>query len=342
MTGKLKDLVTALCAVFVALLLGSSDLVGQAGEQPLRLEAKILLGNVAGRIDHMAIDLVRNRLLVAELGNNSVGVVDLVSRKVVHRLTGLKEPQGVAYAQATDTLYVANRGDGSLRIFHGADYTPAGRIELYSDADNVRVDRAANRIIVGHGSGALAVIDATNNSLLGSMSLKAHPESFQLDPSTSDVFVNLPDERAMVVMDRITGQQRHSWSMPHGGNYAMTLDNEKGHVLTVFRDPARLVAISKQTGKVVSDTNTCGDVDDLFIDTKRRRIYISCGDGFIEVRDARDPAYPRLARIATASGARTSFFIPELDRFVLAVRVQAGEPAALWIYSAASEPASGK
>lgn len=122
----------------------------------------------------------------------------------------------------------------------------------------------------------------------------------------------------------------------------MTLDNEKGHVLTVFRDPARLVAISKQTGNVVSDTNTCGDVDDLFFDTKRRRIYISCGDGFIDVRDASDPAYPQLARIATASGARTSLFIPEMDRFVLAVRARAEEPAALWVYSAASEAASGK
>src|ERR1044072_7306278 len=82
---------------------------------PLRLEAKIPLGNVAGRIDHMAIDLARKRLFVAELGNNSVGVVDLDARKVVHRIAGLKEPQGAAYVQATDTLYIANRGDGSGR-----------------------------------------------------------------------------------------------------------------------------------------------------------------------------------------------------------------------------------
>ena len=44
-------------------------------EKTLQLEAKILLGDVRGRIDHMAVDLKRQRLFVSELGNDSVGVV---------------------------------------------------------------------------------------------------------------------------------------------------------------------------------------------------------------------------------------------------------------------------
>lgn len=340
-TNMVRKVSIAFLAAFMALAFESRDLVGQPIDQALRLEAKIPLGNVAGRIDHMAIDLPRKRLFVAELGNNSVGVVDLANRKVVHRLMGLKEPQGVAYVPATDMLYVANRGDGSVRVFHGADYTPAGRIELHSDADNIRFDRAANHIIVGYGSGRLAVIDTATNTSIGSMALKAHPESFQLDPTTGDVFVNLPDERAIVVMDRITRQQRNSWPMPHAGNFAMALDNERARILTVFRDSAKLVAVSKQTGKVAGEADTCGDVDDLFLDAKRQRIYISCGAGFLDIRDARNVAYPRISRIATVSGARTSYFIPEMDRLFLAVRAHAGEPAAIWVYSAGRDPAGG-
>ena len=339
MTIMLSKVAIALSA---ALALGPGQLIGPAMAQPLRLEARIPLGNVAGRIDHMAVDLARRRLFVAELGTNSVGVVDLDSRKVVQRLTGLKEPQGVAYVQATDTLYVANRGDGSLRIFRGADYAPAGRIELHADADNIRFDPSASRLVVGYGDGGLAVIDVANNSSIGSMPLKAHPESFQLDPATSDVFVNLPDARAIVVMDRMTGQERNSWPMPHGGNFAMALDNERARVLTVFRDPAKLVAIAKQTGNVAGEADTCGDVDDLFVDAKRQRIYISCGDGFIDVRDAGDPAYRQISRIRTVRGARTSLFVPDLDRLLLAVRAQAGEPAAIWVYDVASKPAGEK
>ena len=58
----------------------------------------------------MAIDPIRNRLFVAELGNDSVGIVDLSAGKVIHRIMEQTEPQGVGYEPSTDVLYVANEG----------------------------------------------------------------------------------------------------------------------------------------------------------------------------------------------------------------------------------------
>jgi hypothetical protein len=49
------------------------------------LERKIPLGAVQGRIDHLSVDLARQRLFVAELGNGSLGVVDLQQDKLLHR-----------------------------------------------------------------------------------------------------------------------------------------------------------------------------------------------------------------------------------------------------------------
>lgn len=56
---------------------------------PLTIEAKIPLKDVRERIDHLAIDHARRRLFVAELGNNSVSIVDLKEKKVLHRITAL-------------------------------------------------------------------------------------------------------------------------------------------------------------------------------------------------------------------------------------------------------------
>jgi hypothetical protein len=85
----------------------------QTANPPLILEVKIPLGQVSGRIDHLGIDLKRQRLLVAELGNNSLGVVDLAAGKVLHQIANLSEPQGVAYVPFSDSVFVANAGDGS-------------------------------------------------------------------------------------------------------------------------------------------------------------------------------------------------------------------------------------
>ena len=112
------------------------------------------LGQVHGRIDHLGIYLKRQRLLVAELGNNSLGVVDPAAGKVLSMIAGLSEPQGVAYVPSSDSVFVANAGAGSVRVLRGEDLAPIRRIELGDDADNVRVDPARNQVLVGYGRGA--------------------------------------------------------------------------------------------------------------------------------------------------------------------------------------------
>ena len=103
-------------AVFLAAsLMWPAAVTAQPAGTPLALETKIPLGQVSGRIDHLGIDVRRQRLFVAELGNNSLGAVDLAAGKVLRTIGGLSEPQGVAYVPFSDGVFVANAGDGSVR-----------------------------------------------------------------------------------------------------------------------------------------------------------------------------------------------------------------------------------
>ena len=147
------------CALLLtkALLGGSATaaLAVDGWSPPLVLEATIPLKSVAGRIDHMAVDLKKHRLVVAELGNNTVDVIDLETQRAVHRIGGLHEPQGVAEVAASGVIVVANGGNGSVAFFSSEDFRPVGSVELGEDADNVRFDAHTGRVVVGYGSGAL-------------------------------------------------------------------------------------------------------------------------------------------------------------------------------------------
>jgi DNA-binding beta-propeller fold protein YncE len=300
---------------------------------PLELEAKISLGQVRGRIDHLAVDVTRQRLYVAELGNDTVGVVDLEHHTVLRTLTGLREPQGVGYEPTTDTLYVANAGDGAVHLFHGADLAPTGRIELGEDADNIRIDPNTHRVIVGYGKGALAVIDPVNQKKIGDIKLKGHPESFQITGDGRQGFVNVPDAHEIAAVNFAQGHQTAGWTPGLLlGNYPMTLDKAGSRVNVVFRHPATLAAFDTQTGKKLYSIETCGDSDDVFFDSSRGRLYVSCGEGFLDVLDNSQPSFHRVAKVPTIEGARTSLWVPELDRYILAVRATSTEPAAIWIF----------
>jgi YVTN family beta-propeller protein len=299
---------------------------------PLLIETKIPLGPVSGRIDHFAVDPGRQRLFVAELGNNSVGVVDLKERKVIRRIGGLREPQGVGYVASTDTLYVANAGDGVVHLFQGESLAPAGRIELGDDADNIRVDAQTNRVFVGYGHGALAVIDPVSRAKFADIPLKGHPESFQLDPAAGRIFVNVPDAGHVAVVDRAAGKQIAAWPLRSArANFPMAFDEDGHRVIVVTRTPPQLIAFAANDGSVVAEHETCGDSDDVFIDRNRGRVYVSCGEGAVDVFEQRGAGYARSGRVPTASGARTSLYLPGADRLYVAVRATAGEPAAIWV-----------
>jgi YVTN family beta-propeller protein len=320
------------CAIFLLALVVLPTLGRtQTSSPPLVLEAKIPLGEVSGRIDHLGIDLKRQRLLVAELGNDSLGVVDLAADKVARTVTGMSEPQGVAYVPFADSVYVANGGDGSVRILSGEDLAPIGRIELTDDADNVRIDAPHGRALVGYGKGALAVIDPARHSRIAEIPLKAHPEGFQIDEPGTRVFVNVPEAREIEIVDFAAGRHR---SVPTAGmkaNFPMAIDADTQRVLVVFRSPPGLVAFSTQDERAVAKIETCSDADDVFVDAKRHRVYVSCGEGVVDVFEQDQASYRRLARVATVAGARTSLFVPELDRLFVAVRATAREPAAIWV-----------
>ncbi len=319
-------LIAAIC-----LIMGS---VGAAGtEPPLILEQTISLDNVSGRIDHMAVEVGGKRLFVAELGNDSVDVVDLQAGKVVKRISGLKEPQGIAYIAEQDLIVVANAGDGSVRFFRAADLAPLGSVVLGDDADNVRIDPATGQVLVGYGDGGLAIIDPATRSKTGDIKLAGHPESFQLDPKTSQVYVNVPGAHQVAVVDLKSRKQIAAWKTSGlKSNFPMALDDEGGSLAVVFRSPAKLVLMNATTGAVAQTLETCGDADDVFFDEKRDRIYLSCGDGGVDIVQRGSDGVRPIGRVATSSGARTSLFVPELDRLYVAARSSsAGSAAAILV-----------
>jgi YVTN family beta-propeller protein len=306
--------------------------LAQTAGAPLVLETKIPLGEINGRIDHLSVDVKRQRLFVAELGNNSLGVIDVAAGKVLRTISGFSEPQGAAYIPFADSIYVANGGDGSVRVLGGENLAPIARIELGDDADNVRVDARRNRVLVGYGKGALAVIDPATRIKAADLRLKAHPEGFQIDETGTKVFVNVPDAHEIAVVDLAAGGQRSLPTQGAKSNFPMAIDGEAHRVLVVFRSPPTLVALSSQDGQVVTKIETCGDADDVFVDARRRRIYVSCGEGLVDVVEPGEGGFRRLGRVPTVSGARTSLFVPEFDRLFVAARARFGEPAAIWVF----------
>lgn len=323
----------------LAAALAVLGLAGPAGEaMPLRLETRVELPDVRGRIDHLSLDAATGRLFVAALGNDTVEVIDVKAGRRVQTLRGLAEPQGVLVVPDTNRLYVANGDDGTLRVFDARSLSPLKQLKLGDDADNVRLDPAGGRVWVGYGGGALAAVDPATASVVLTVPLPAHPESFQLEAKGSRLFVNLPGAKAVAVVDRTKGAVVASWRTGDAtANFPMALDEADRRLFVVCRSPARLLVLDTGSGAIVATLPTVGDSDDVFYDGAARRLYVSGGAGAITVYAQDGPDhYREVGSLPTVSGARTSLFSPQMRRLFLAARAGGGSPAAIWIYAVAN------
>lgn len=300
----------------------------------IRLIRTIPLTDVAGRIDHMAVDTHGHRLFVAALGNDTVEVVDYETGKLAQTIRGCSEPQGVVYVPGENQIFVANGGSGKVSVLDGTSFKLLKSLGGMDDADDARYDAQAGLVYIAYGDGALAVIRAATMEKVGEIKTDAHPEAFELEPNGNRIYINIPDADEIEVADRQTQKVIAKWPMKNfGGNFPMALDEKSYRLFVGCRSPARLLVFGTDSGKRVADLPLSDDNDDLFYDAMRRRIYASCGEGFVDVFAQQGAnRYERIDRISTARGARTSYYVPELNELFLAVPRRWGQTAEIRVF----------
>lgn len=329
---KLTGFVISLSAL-MALSTPDSSLQNQDGKM-LSQAGIIPLTGIKGRIDHMAFDIKRQFLYVAALGNNTVEVVDLKNKKVVHSIKGLSEPQGIRYIAENNAIFIANGNTGECDIFDADSYKKITTIKLEGDADNVRYDSVNSKIYVGYGEGGIAVIDARSFKQLADVKLTGHPESFQLDAEAGKLFVNVPDSRMLVTIDLMKNTIINKLKFEAASaNFPMALDSKNHRLFIGCRNPAKLLVINSESGNIVSQINIDSDTDDVFYDYQCNQIFVSCGSGYVDVIKQDGPdKYEVTSRVESRSGARTSLFIQELDQLIVAAPARSGNEAMLLIF----------
>jgi len=307
-----------------------------AAPAPLSLAATIDLPRVEGRIDHLAFDAASERLLVAALGNNTVEVVDVKAGRHLRSLPQFREPQGIAVASDARLVGVAEGQGAGLTLLHADDYSPARTVRLGDDSDNVRYDAAAKRLYVGFASGALGAIAPAEGTVLGQVKLAGHPESFQLERSGPRIFVNVPGADHIAVVDRTAMKIVATWPVTTAkANYPMALDEADHRLFIGCRRPAKALVYDTTSVKQIASFDIVGDTDDLFYDASRKRLYVSGGEGYVDVvQDEGGNRFSRVAHLSTAAGARTSLYVADRNRLFLAVPHRGSQKAEIRVYDA--------
>jgi DNA-binding beta-propeller fold protein YncE len=321
-------------ATGLALIVSAVPGPGAEERQPLKRVGTIRLKGASGPLDHLLVDSKHARLFVANQSNNTLDIVDLNSNRLLKQVPGQKEIHGIAYVPDLDRIFVGT-GGGVCNALDGRDYALLKSIPV-KDADNVHYDPRTNNVFVA-GEKDMAVIDAKSLKLVTTIQLPASPEGFQIATGQPRLYVNVGPQFEVVVIDTEKNEvaARHRLKATKGIE-TLALDEANKRIFVGFRGEPRIVVLDLDSGTELTSVAIPEGIDDMFFDARARRIYASCGSGFVAVvRQADGDHYEVVAKVATIKGAKTSYFDADTARLYLAVPRHADkEGPEIWVYEA--------
>jgi DNA-binding beta-propeller fold protein YncE len=311
----------------LALFLVVAVRVDAQANAPLKLLHTTPLPDFKGDLDHFAVDLKGNRLFVTAEVHKTVEVFNLKTGERIHSITGFGTPHEILFRPDSNTLIVADGGaDSGCKLVDGKNYQIIDNIKLPPGVDSAEYNPVTKEYYVENrgpdpsaNTHMISIIDAVNFKHTGDMTLPGRrSEAMAIDRAGKKMYINLTDE--VGVVDLPTRQLIARWPVPdaHVQN-AMALDEPNHRLFIATRNPPKLFVFNTDTGKVVLDLPCVGVNDDMTFDTKRKRLYIT-GDGATSVFQQRDADhYEHIVDVPTGFRAKTSLYVPQLNRLYIAV-----------------------
>ena len=144
-------------------------------------------------------------------------IVDTATGKVIADVPGTEHSHGTAIAPAVARAFVTDSGDGSVEIVDTKTNVVLGKVKAADDADGVIFDPASNKVFVGCGDAARAVIpispdvDPAKGSADPAIDLGGKPEFLAAD-GTGHVYVNVQSKDEVAVIDSKTMKVTAHWT----------------------------------------------------------------------------------------------------------------------------------
>jgi hypothetical protein len=286
------------------LLVGSLPVMAQTN---WAVEKELKIGG-EGAWDYLTVDPKTHRLFVPR--STHTMVIDADSGKTLGDIPGQKIAHGVAIVPEVGRGFISDGGgDGAVVVFDLTTYAVLGKIVAQPDADGIIFDPGSGLVLVVSGDNGVLMsfkpdVDLKNGKIDASIDLGGAPE-FLASDGAGKLYVNLMDKDEVAVVDLHERKVVARWAVAPGGSpVGMSIDTKTRRLMIGCRNPRRLIVMSTDDGKVLSDLPIGERVDATKVENGQ--VFASCRDGSLSVASEKSPGKYEIVQVVTTHvGAST-------------------------------------
>ena len=331
-TDHKRGISTSVLCIMAAIALLPSN--AMAAATPLVFEKALTVPNVplGPYSDHLSVDAAGKRVFATPQAAKMVAVLGLEDGKVLKTLP-VGNPHAIYYSSELKRLFVADGTAGAIDVFDGNDYSLLKTVAIGKGTDWFVFDPKSDLIYVNNGGedagmdhSQVTVVDGAKMEKVGDIAVPAASlEGSALDPNRQVLYVSLNTAGAVAVIDLVKQKTVATWKFSQSGHRAMGLrfDPTRSRLYVTTRDSSlhgSIIAMDTNDGHTVATLPIGGWADDISLDEKRSRIYVTVGIGYVETYSiGAGDAFTRETPVETSLLAKTGTYSSELDRMFVSV-----------------------
>jgi hypothetical protein len=278
--------------------------------------------------DYITFDAASHRLYLSH--GTEVLVVNADSGKEEGKITGLKSSHGVAVVSELGRGFISDGAQAKVIIFDLKTLKIVDGAEAAPDADCIIYDPASKHVFTFNGDSHNATaIDPATGKNVGTIDLGGGPE-FAVADGQGMIYNNLEDKSEVLAIDSRNLTVKSHWPIaPAGAPAPITMDREHRRLFVAGREPAMLVVMNADDGKVIQSFPISGGADAEVYDPKTGLIFVSTREGWVHIfhEDSADQ-YSEAGKVRTEFGAKTMAYDPETKRIFVDTATFEKAPAA--------------
>lgn len=296
-----------------ALILAAASLTASAADYHLAKTYKFA-APAGGKeyFDYLTYD--SGRLYVSH--GTEVLVIDADTGKELGKIEGLKVSHGVAVVPEVGRGFITDGAQGKVIVFDLKTLKRIGEADAAPDADAIIYDPASKHIFTFNGdSHNSVVIDPANAQKVGTVDVGGGPE-FAVADGEGMIYNNLEDKSEVVAIDSRSLTVKSRWPIsPAGAPAPIAMDREHRRLFVAGREPAMMVVMNADSGKVIQSFPISNGADAEVFDPQTGTVFVSTRDGWVHMFHEDSPdKFSEAGKIKTEFGAKTMAYDPKTKR----------------------------
>ena len=218
-----------------------------------------------------------------------------------------KRCHGVALDKDLGKGFITDGTAAEIVVFDIASLKVTGRVKGEPDADGIVYDPASKMIFAFNGdSKSVTVVNPMTETVVKSIPLGGGPE-FPAADGKGMVYDNNEETNEVVAIDSRSLTIKARWPVaPAGGPTAMAMDTQHRRLFSSGRNPAMLVMMDADSGKVIQSFPISAGVDANVFEAETGLLFVSTREGKVHIfhEDSPDKLSP-VQTLDTEYGAKT-------------------------------------